>query len=128
MIRRIEGLPRKVFGFEVTGTLTAAELDEVMNAFDATICDGYDITLLIEYHPGVNEGPKVGGSRFNYLLSVRGRAQRFAFVGDHKWQAAFDDLVEFVGCDARMFPPGNRGAAVAWLMKVPFFTAQENGH
>ena len=126
MIKRLEGLPREVFGFEAAGRLTSAELDEVMNAFDATIRDGYDITLLIEYHSGLSEGPGVDKSRFNYLLSTRGRTQRFAFVGDHKWQAAFDDFVEFVGCDARMFSPGKRDAAIAWLLEAPFLKVEND--
>jgi hypothetical protein len=126
MIRRLEGLPRKVFGFEAADRLTSAELDEVMNAFDTTITDGYNITLLIEYHSGLSEGPGVDKSRFNYLLSVRGRTQRFAFVGDRKWQAAFDDFAEFVGCDARMFSPGKRDAAIAWLLEAPFLKVEDD--
>jgi hypothetical protein len=125
MIRRIEGLPRNVFGFEAGGSVSSPEFDEVMNAFDATICDGYGIALLIEYHPGVGEGPRMDESRFNYLLSMRGRTQRFAFVADRKWQTVFDNFSEFVSCDARIFSPGKRSEAIAWLIEAPFLKARE---
>ena len=120
MIRQIEGLPRQVFGYEAEGQITYEEVDGVMGAFEATIADGYDTTLLIEYHADVVEAPGNEELRFRNRLSARGRTRRFAFVGESKWRVRFDDFVEFVGCDARMFPPGQREAALAWLLKAPF--------
>jgi len=126
VLKQIEGLPRCVFGFEARGRMTRDELDEMMGAFDATIADGYDVALLIEYHVGMVEDPRVDETRFYHHLSARGRTQRFAFVGDHKWQAAFDDFVEFVGCDARMFAPGQRDTALTWLLEAPFLKVQND--
>jgi hypothetical protein len=126
MITRLEGLPRKVFGFETAGRLTYAELDEVMNAFDATICVGYDTALLVEYQADVVEDPEIDEIRFRNRLSARGRTRRFAFVGESKWRARFDDFVEFVGCGVRMFPPGQREAALAWLLEAQFLKVEND--
>ena len=120
MIRQIEGLPRQVFGYEAEGQVTYEEVDEVMGAFDATIADGYDVELLVEYHADVVEAPRDEETRFRNRLSARGRTRRLAFVGDDKWRTRVDDFASFVGCDVHMFPPGQRDAALAWLREAPF--------
>ncbi len=126
MIRRIGGLPRQVFGFEASGRLMRDELDETMGAFEATAADGYDVALLVEYHADLVEGPGVAETRFRNRLSARGRTQRFAFVADRQWRTHFDDFARFIGCDARMFPPGQRDAALTWLLEAPFLKAEND--
>ena len=126
MLKQIEGLPRGVFGIEAGGRIMRDEVDEVMGAFDATIADGYDVALLIEYHVGMVEGPRVDETRFNHYVSARGRTQRIAFVADRKWRTDFDDFARFVGCDARMFAPGQRDTALTWLLEAPFLKVQND--
>jgi hypothetical protein len=120
MIRQIEGLPNGVFGFEAMGRVVRNEIDEIMIDFEATIANGYDVALLVEYHPDMVEGPEVHKTWFRNRLAARGRTRRLAFVGESKWRARVDDFASFVGCDARMFPPGQRDAALAWLLEAPF--------
>jgi hypothetical protein len=74
---------------------------------------------MVEDH-GVEE------SRFYNRLSTRGRTQRFAFVGGSKWRIDFDDFARFISCDARMFPPGQRDAALTWLLEVPFLKVEND--
>ena len=126
MFRQIEGLPRGVFGFEVAGRVTRDEVDEGMGAFEATFADGYDVALLMEYHADMVEDRGVNKTRFRNRLSVRGRTQRFAFVGDRKWRTRFDSFTRFIGCDARMFAPGQRDAALAWLLEAPFLMVEND--
>jgi hypothetical protein len=126
MFRQIEGLPRGVFGFEVGGRIMRDEVDEGMVAFEATVADGYDVALLIEYHAGMVEDPGVEETRFRNRLSARGRTQRFAFVADREWRTRFDDFTRFIGCDARMFPPGQRDTALTWLLEAPFLKAEND--
>ncbi len=126
MSRQIEGLPRGVFGFEVGGRVMRDEVDAVMGAFEATVAEGYDVALLIEYHADMAEGPRVHKTQTDNRLATRGRTQRFAFVGDRKWRTRFDDFARFIGCAARMFPPGKRGEAIAWLIEAPFLKAEND--
>ena len=126
MFRQIEGLPRGVFGFEVGGRITRDEIDEGMVTFEATVADGYDVALLVEYHAGMVEGPGVAETRFRNRLSARGRTQRFAFVADRQWRTRFDDFARFIGCDARMFAPGQRDTALTWLLEAPFLKVENN--
>ncbi len=126
MIRRIGGLPRQVFGFEASGRLMRDELDETMGAFEATAADGYDVALLVEYHADMVEDPGVAETRFRNRLSARGRTQRFAFVADREWRTRFDDFTRFIGCDARMFLPGQRDTALTWLLEAPFLKAEND--
>ena len=100
------------------------ELDEIMSAFEATIADGYDVALLSEYHADMVEDRGVDEIRFHNRLSTRGRTQRFAFVVDREWRTRFDNFTCFIGCDARMFPPGQRDTAVAWLLEAPFLKGE----
>ena len=120
MFRQIPDLPRGVFGIEAGGHINRDEVDEVMNVFDATISEGYNAALLIECHPGTVDDRGVDGHRFYNRLSARGRTQRFAFVADRQWRAQFDDLTRFLGCEVRMFSPGQRDLALAWLLEAPF--------
>jgi len=126
MFRQIEGLPRGVFGFEVGGRIMRDEVDEGMVAFEATVADGYDVALLVEYHAGMVEGPGVAETRFRNRLSARGRTQRFAFVADRQWRTRFDDFARFIGCDARMFAPGQRDTALTWLLEAPFLKVEND--
>ena len=126
MIRRIGGLPRQVFGFEASGRLMRDELDETMGAFEATAADGYDVALLVEYHADMVEDPGVAETRFRNRLSARGRTQRFAFVADRQWRTLFDNFTCFIDCDARMFPPSQRDAALTWLLEAPFLKAEND--
>ena len=126
MIRRIGGLPRRVFGFDASGRLMRAELDETMGAFEATAADGYDVALLVEYHADMVEDPEVAETRFRNRLSARGRTQRFAFVADREWRTLFEDVAGFIGCDARMFPPSQRDAALTWLLEAPVLKAEND--
>jgi hypothetical protein len=126
MIRRIGGLPRQVFGFEASGRLMRDELDETMGAFEATAADGYDVALRVGYHADMGEGPGVDAIRFRNRLSASGRTQRFAFVADREWRTRFDDFARFIDCDARMFPPGQRDAALTWLLEAPFLKAEND--
>jgi len=126
MFRRIEGLPRGVFGIEAGGRITRDELDETMGAFETTIADGYDVALLVEYLAELVEDPGVAETRFRNRLSLRGRTQRFAFVGDGKWCTRFDEFTRFVGCDAQMLPPGQRDAALTWLLEAPFLKVEND--
>ncbi len=126
MFRQIEGLPRGVFGFEAGGRIMRDEFDEVMIAFDATGADGYDVALLIEYHADMVEDRGVDEIQFDNRLSVRGRTQRFAFVGDRKWRTAFDDFARFIGCDARMFAPGQRDTELTWPLEAPFLKVEND--
>ena len=126
MIRRIGGLPHRVFGFEASGRLMRDELDETMGAFEATAADGYDVALLVEYHADMVEDPGVAETRFRNRLSARGRTQRFAFVADRQWRTRFDDFARFIGCDARMFAPGQRDTALTWLLEAPFLKVENN--
>ncbi len=126
MISRIKGLPRQVFGFEVRGKMTRDEMDDVMIDFEATIANGYDVALLVEYHPDMVESPEVQETGFRNRLAARGRTRRFAFVGDHKWQSRVDEFSNFVGCEARMFPPGQRDSAIAWLLETPFLKVEDD--
>ncbi len=126
MFRQIEGLPRGVFGIEAGGRIMRDEVDDVMLAFEATDADGYDVALLIEYHVGMVEGPRVDETRFYHHLSARGRTQRFAFVADRKWRTRFDDFVRFIDCDARMFLPGQRDTALTWLLEAPFLKVEND--
>ena len=87
MIRQIEGLPRQVFGYEAEGQVTYEEVDGVMGAFEATITDGYDTALLVEYHADVVEVSGNEDLRFRNRLAARGRTRRLAFVGESKWRA-----------------------------------------
>lgn len=126
MISQIEGLPRQVFGFEAGGQIMRDEVDEMMIAFEATVADGYDLALLIEYHDDTIEDPGLDDIWFSCHLSARGRTQRFAFAGNGKWRARFDDFTKFIGCEARMFPPGQRDAALAWLLEAPFLEVEND--
>ena len=126
MFRQIEGLPRGVFGIEAAGRMMRDEVDDVMLAFEATDADGYDVALLIEYHADVVKDRGVEEIRSDNRLSARGRTQRFAFVGDRKWRTAFDDFSRFIGCDARMFAPGQRDSALTWLLEVPFLKGEND--
>ena len=126
MIRRIEGLPNGVFGFEAMGRVVRNEIDEMMINFEATIANGYDVALLVEYHPDMVEGPEVHETMFRNRLSARGRTRRFAFVGGPEWQSRVDNFSSFVGCEARMFPPGQRDSALAWLLEAPFLKVEDD--
>jgi hypothetical protein len=126
MFRQLEGLPRGVFGIEAGGRVMRDEIDEAMIALDATIADGYDVALLIEYHADMVEDHGVEEPRFQNRLATRGRTQRFAFIGDRKWRTDFDDFARFIGCDARMFAPGLRDTALAWLLEAPFLKDKNN--
>jgi len=126
MFRQIEGLPRGVFGIEAAGRIMRDEVDEVMIAFDVTGTDGYDVALLIEYHADMAEDRGVDEIRFHNRLSARGRTQRFAFVGDRKWRTRFDNFARFIGCDARMFLPGQRDTVLTWLLEAPFLKVEND--
>ncbi len=126
MFRQIEGLPRGVFGFEVGGRVMRDEVDAVMGAFEATVADGYDVALLIEYHADMAEDREVAETRFHNHLSARGRTQRFAFVADCQWRTLFDGFARFIDCDARMFPPSQRDAALTWLLEAPFLKGEND--
>jgi hypothetical protein len=126
MFRQIEGLPRGVFGFEVGGRVMRDEVDEGMGAFEATVAEGYDVALLIEYHADMAEDRGVDEIRFDNRLSARGRTQRFAFVGDRKWRTRFDNFARFIGCDARMFLPGQRNTVLTWLLEASFLKVEKD--
>lgn len=120
MIRRIDGLPTGVFGFEVREPATQDEFDDVANAFDATISESYEIALLMDVHPDVKSLSVIEKSQFENRLAARGRVRRFAVVGGVALRNDFGGFTEFVGCDLRMFPSGARNAALEWLLGEPF--------
>lgn len=128
MIRRIEGLPRGVFAFEVDGLPTREIVDEVMIDFDATVGDSYDMALLIEFLPTLQSNTAFAELRFEDWLSARGRIRRFVFVGDERWRETFNEFARFVGGEARMFARGKRDAALDWLLKASFLSAPDVMH
>lgn len=126
MIGRIEGLPRGLFGFEAGGRATRDEVDEVVNAFDATVAESYDVALLVEFLPDLESDAAFAETRFENRLSARGRTQRLVFVGQRRWRDIFDDSARFVGCEARMFATGQPDLALAWLLESPFLSGHED--
>lgn len=126
MIRRIEGLPSGVFGFEAGGRVTRDEVDDIMITFDATIGEDYDVALLFDFLPDLESDSAFKATAFDNRLAARGRTQRFAFIGHPRWRAAFEDFVTFVGGEARMFTPGQRDLAFAWLLKAPFLQGRND--
>ncbi|MEM9060690.1 MAG: STAS/SEC14 domain-containing protein [Pseudomonadota bacterium] len=122
MIEEIADLPTGIWGYVASGKVSQYDADTVMNSFDDTTSTGYDVAVLSEFIGSVDlSGVSEEIRRYNRLMS-RGRVRRFAFVGDQRHKALFDDYVSFAECEARMFPPGSRDAAIAWLKEAPFLT------
>ena len=117
MIRIIEGLPDGIFGLEAEGVIGKEEFDDVMLAFTDQVRRRYDVALLFDFAPDTARSAEMLKQKFYNRLRFRGPVQRVALVATPAWRGRFADFLEFLGCEGRMFPPGAREDAVAWIMQ-----------
>jgi hypothetical protein len=117
MIRIIEGLPDGIFGLEAEGVIGKEEFDDVMLAFTDQVRHRYDVALLFDFATNTSRSAEMLKQKFYTRLRFRGPVQRVALVATPAWRGRFADFLEFLGCEGRMFPPGAREDAVAWIMQ-----------
>lgn len=117
MIRIIEGLPDGIFGMEAEGVIGKEEFDDIMLAFTDRVRRRYDVALLFDFAANTARSGEMLKQRFYNRLCFRGPVQRVALVATPAWRDRFAGFLEFLGCEGRMFPPGAREDAIAWIMQ-----------
>lgn len=117
MIRIIEGLPDGLFGLEARGAVSADEIDDAMLAFAETVRRRYDVALLLDFGPRTSLPDSPSDQSFYNRLEFRGPVRRVALVAAPEWEFRLDELLGFIGCEGRRFPPRQRKVAIAWLLR-----------
>ena len=117
MIRVIKELPNGVFGLEAEGLIGKEEFDDIMLAFDDEVRRRYDVALLFDFAPDTARSAEMLEQKFYNRLRFRGPVLRVALVATPAWRGRFAHFLEFLGCEGRMFPPGAREDAVAWIIQ-----------
>jgi hypothetical protein len=117
VIRIIEGLPGGIFGMEAAGVIGKEEFDDAMLAFTDRVRHRYDVALLFDFATNTARSTEMLKQKFDNRLDFRGPVQRVALVATPAWRGHFADFLEFLGCEGRMFSPGAREDAVAWIMQ-----------
>ena len=118
MIRVLEGLPDGLFGLEARGAVSADEIDDAMIAFAETARNRYNLALLLDFGPRTSLPDSSSDQSFYNRLEFRGPVRRVALVAAPEWERRLDKLLEVVGCEGQRFPPGQRKAAIAWLLRA----------
>jgi SpoIIAA-like len=126
MVERIEGLPRGVLGFRVTGTLSRDEYhDALMQPIYAALESGEKLKIVMElpdeFH-GLDLGAlwedlKAAGS---VGLKQRSAWERFALVTDKDWVRRGVSAFGWISPgELRVFEPGELEQATAWVADEP---------
>ncbi|MEM6622677.1 MAG: STAS/SEC14 domain-containing protein [Pseudomonadota bacterium] len=118
MMEQITDLPKGLWGFMVSGTVSSAEADPVLNAFDATAMTQYDVALLMEFVGEVDLSQISEEERAYNRLMARGRVRRFAFVALPQFLSMYQGFTAAMGCECQMFQPGQRHDAIEWLKQA----------
>ena len=117
MIRIIEGLPDGVFGVEAAGVIGAEEFDDVMLAFADRVNRRYDVALLLDFGAGAALSEGALEKQFDNRLILHGPVHRVALIATPAWRDFFANFLDFLSCEGRIFPPGSREDALAWIRR-----------
>jgi hypothetical protein len=126
MVEPIEGLPAGVMGFRLSGKLTRDEyVDALMRPIYAALERGEKLRILVELpddFSGLDLGAlwqdlKAAGS---VGLKHRDAWERMALVTDKDWVRHAVSAFGWISPgELRLFEPGEREQAVAWLAEQP---------
>lgn len=115
------GMPNRVFACTLSGSIARDDYDDFLNRINASINDGYDISVLVENESSVDYGDDMQGEIFENLVDINGRARRFAWVGDERFRPIFLRIEGFLrDCETRMFASGQKNDAVVWILASPW--------
>ena len=115
MIAFISGLPTGIFGFEAQGTLDKGELDEAGKRLTSAAAGRESLRLLLDFSPDTHFKSGAEGGAFVTQLLTQVSVERIALVGGDPLQELFQSFIAKAGYDGRVFPAGEREAALAWL-------------
>jgi hypothetical protein len=113
---------RNVFGFEVTGRLTAQELQEFGPKIEAAVQGAKDkIRLLIDVTNMKGANLKAEWKIFKFLKKHMEDLEFIALVGAHSWTKVMSEILAesiFVEAETRYFKPDEIDGAWTWVMNA----------
>lgn len=122
MIEKLAGLPDGVIGLRVGGTLTEKDYDEIIAPLvNDAMRDGGRLRCLIEIERDFS-GLKPSALADDVRLGLHsiGAFDGLALVTDLGWAATATKWAAFLTpFPMRVFQPGDREAAIAWLAALP---------
>ncbi len=106
-------------GVQLSGEISKAERDEIVNNFKEIAGDHDKINILIELSNFKAFGSEALAVDMEYLMPVIGKLNRFAFVSDSKWQEWYIDIdktfAKLFGIEESYFDVDKIDDAWKWL-------------
>ena len=111
--------PDHVIAVRLTGKVTGEDIARYREILDAKLAQEREISLCVDF-AGLEDmdfDAFTAGARADFeLLSHLGRFHRCAFVSDKEWPEALVRYIDpiFPVLELKVFPAGERAAAIAW--------------
>lgn len=124
MLRLNPDVPPHVVAFEIDGTVTAPDLDDLYAAVEKAMDGKGPVHLFGEIHGVGGLTLEALGNNFKRgiaLLPRIGRVDRYAVVTDKNWiatMAQFEGAI-IPGLDVKTWPVAERAAALEWASEPP---------
>ena len=121
-IKIIETDRPDVFGFELDGSVSAAEMEAVADYFDEAFDRGEPVRLLgrIRRIGGFEPAGLFSGKYLQMKLKALRRVERYALVGGPAWLRAWAEALDpLVAAELRHFEAEEEALAWAWLGAQP---------
>ena len=124
MLRLHTDTPAHVLSFEIDGTVTAPDMDDLYNAVETATDGNGPVHIVGEIHGiGGLTLDAIGASfkRGVGLIGRLGRVKRYAVVSDVGWIKTMAELEGAVipGMSVRVWPTAQRDEALAWASEPP---------
>ena len=105
----------KILAIRFTGTITLEDYQRFLPEADRIVAAGRPLRALLDWQALVGWAPEAESDRFLFRARHRGDVSRIAILGDERWEDEAKRMAEVMGCELRIFDPGEREAARAWL-------------
>ena len=117
-IRRIDTCRADAFGFEITGHLTAPDIENMFGLLDAAyeLHDKIDLLVLVRDFEGFDWSAALKKSTFSGKAHALKHVRRYAVVGGPGWMGpAMGFFKPFLSMEMRHFALGQEAEAWDWL-------------
>ncbi|MEM6328392.1 MAG: STAS/SEC14 domain-containing protein [Bacteroidota bacterium] len=124
MLRLDPDTPPHVLSFEIDGTVTAPDMDDLYNAVERVTDGKGPVHLIGEIHGVGGLTLDAVGTSFKRGMGIIGRigrVKRYAVVSDRGWIRTLAELqgAAIPGLEVRVYPTAERDDALAWASEPP---------